>query len=87
MSHETHCSKATHRVYIGVINDFLIKGATALMLKVGVLTRPFLTSGPSFMTLRSHQNIIKLSQHAHSTVISLCPTTHILSIFYFLRNL
>lgn len=71
MSQQTHCSSATHQVYVGIIGDILIKGATALALQVGVLTRPCLTGGPHVVTLRSHQNIIKLSQHAHSPVISL----------------
>lgn len=69
MSHES-CSSATHQVHTGIINEFLIKGATALTLQVGVLTRPLLTRGSCAVTLRSHQNIIKLSQHAHSSVIS-----------------
>ncbi|TNN23641.1 hypothetical protein EYF80_066237 [Liparis tanakae] len=44
MSHK-RWSSATHRVQTGIINEFLIKGATALTLQVGVLTRPFLASG------------------------------------------
>lgn len=85
MSHEPLWSSATHRVYTGIINEFLIKGATALTLQVGVLTRPILTSGSCAVTLRSHQNIIKLSQHAHSTVISLSvPRLTSPPLFFFL---
>lgn len=52
-----------------------------MSLQVGVLAPPILTGGSCAVTLRSHQNIIKRSQHAHSTVISHCPTAHILSVF------
>lgn len=87
MSYKTHESSATHQFYTGIINEFLIKRATALTLQVGVLTRPILTSGSCTVTLRIHQNIIKLSQHAHSTVISLCPKAHILSVFLLTKKL
>lgn len=73
MSHEARHASATHQVDIGIIDDILIKGATALPLQVGVLASPFPTTGSRVVTLRNHQNIIKLLQRAHSAVISLPP--------------
>lgn len=71
MSHEARRASATHRVDIGVVDDILIKGAAALALQVGVLASPFPTNGSRVVTLRNHQNIIKLLQRAHSAVVPL----------------
>lgn len=71
MSHKARRASATHRVDIGVMDDILIKGATALALQVGVLASPLPTTSSRVVTLRNHQNIIKLLQHAHSAVIPL----------------
>lgn len=86
MSHEARRASATHRVDIGVGDDILIKGATALALQVGVLASPFPTTGSRVVTLRNHQNIIKLLQYAHSAVVSLPPqlTFPLLVFFFFL---
>lgn len=83
MSHEARRDSATHRVDVGVIDDILIKGATALALQVGVLTSPFPTTGSCVVTLRNHQNIIKLLQHAHSAVVPLPPAANIPLVCFF----
>lgn len=85
MSHEARRDSATHRVDIGVVDDILIKGATALPLQIGVLASPFPTTGSRVVTLRNHQNIIKLLQHAHSAVVALrLRLTSTLFVFFFL---
>lgn len=78
--------KATHRVYVGILDELLIKGAAALALQVGVSTRPFLAGGSCIVTLRSHQNIIKFLQHALSNIIRLFYTARSPHIFSFSRN-